>query len=711
MCQPMNKLLTTITLLCLFLTGAFPIQSHAQVPKLERDALIALYTSTAGIDWENSTNWNGPPGTECDWHGVSCSNSSVYNIDLANNQLKGTIPSEIGNLQNLKYLSLWTNELTGSIPVELSNLKELASLNLAVNKLTGNIPPGLGELSQLTNLQLYRNDLSGPIPEELGQLSKLSILSLRTNLSSYSGSVPLSVRNLPNLSTDDFDSLTFIPPDDDEDGISNTADQNPTVVAQYKVIEMPDYKIIYSNESKIINLVSSEQLAAISTRPPNTPDYIQVGRERKFNFGKLIYKHFDDAFDFLIVTTITSGDINAHSEVKPHASGIGTWGIDRTSSYGTSGELNSFITLSNIKQIRYGTGTHEVMHAWAHSRKWESIPWMHAGYANFGGILGGWVPDTLKQLNNGNYQITTITNPLSNPPYKGVAPSGWAVPITPYGNFELYLAGLIGPDEIGHDLKRAIDFSWVDQQNGIFSASEIQTTTIEEYIAEEGERIPNHLNSPKNFEALYVVISNEPLTLEEWNEANDNVHWFQLPNDDGDNLRYNFWESTKGKATMSFNQTEHILTPGKDYKHPYVPTVEWPSPYNGVTPNPSLGLTVNNIGILRASDSTIYTCLSLFTNGFPSKHNGVSKFDIGLKVVSLSDATVQITKSREFNKIGALSDNSNTPDCAGKYETNTGVYTDIIQTDNSVLETSWSLIDPSNLILKLNSYKELSSGQ
>ena len=696
-------------LLSFLLTGAFFIQSqsHAQIPNIERDALVALYTSTAGINWKNSANWNGQLGSECEWHGVFCSNSHVSVINLSNNQLTGTIPSEIGDLKYLKTLSLWTNELTGSIPTEIGKLKDLTSLNLAVNKLTGNIPSGIEKLSNLTSLQLYRNDFTGNIPPGIGQLSKLRTLLLSTNLSSYSGSIPISVKNLPNLSNNDLDKLTFLPPDDDADGISNASDDYPATSAQYKIIETAEYKIIYSNESKIINLVSPEQLALLSTQVPNTPDYIQVGRERRFNFGKLIYKHFDDAFDFLFVAIKTSGELNYLSEVKPHASGIGTWGVDRSSSYGSSGELNSFIVLSNIKQIRYGTGTHEVMHAWAHSRKWESIPWSHAGYSNFGGILGGWLPDTLKLLDDGNYQVTTVTNPLSNSSLKTVAPSGWSIPIIPYGNFELYLAGLIGPDEIGHDLRRAIDFKWVDQQNGIFSASEIQTTTIEEYIAEEGERIPNHLNSSKNFEALYVVISDVPLTLEEWNEANDNVHHFQLQKDDGDNLRYNFWESTKGKATMSFNQIDHILTPGKDYKQPYVPTTEWPSPYNGVAPRSSLGLTVNNIGVLNSSDSTIYTCLSLFTNGFPSQHNGVSEFDIGLKVVSLSDATVQIIKSREFNKIGALTPNSMSPDCSGKFETNTGIYTDIIQTDSSVLETSWTLIDPTSLILKLNSYSAL----
>ena len=76
-------------------------------------------------------------------------------------------------------------------------------------------------------------------------------------------------------------------------------------------------------------------------------------------------------------------------------------------------------------------------------------------------------------------------------------------------------------------------------------------------------------------------------------------------------------------------------------------------------------------------------------------------------MASLSEATVQITKSREFNFNGALNEKAQAPDCSGIFETMTGVYTDIIQTDTSVLETTWNLIDPANLILKLDSFKEL----
>ena len=137
--------------------------------------------------------------------------------------------------------------------------------------------------------------------------------------------------------------------------------------------------------------------------------------------------------------------------------------------------------------------------------------------------------------------------------------------------------------------------------------------------------------------------------------------------------------------------------------------VEWPSPYNGVTPDSSFGLAFNNIGVFSASDSIIYTCLRVFTDGLSGSVGGISEFDIGLRVVSLSEATVQITKFREFNAIGALNENAQTPDCSGIFETTTGIYTDIIVAGDSVLDTTWSLIDPTNLILKLSSYQELTA--
>ena len=153
----------------------------------------------------------------------------------------------------------------------------------------------------------------------------------------------------------------------------------------------------------------------------------------------------------------------------------------------------------------------------------------------------------------------------------------------------------------------------------------------------------------------------------------------------------------------------------------YTATDEWPSPYNGVTPDSSLGLVFNNIGIYDAADSTIYTCLRIFTDGLPGSASGISEFDIGLTVVSLDEGTVQITTFREFNVIGALNENVELPDCSGKFETTTAVFTDTIETKLysnflgnmlpiiKTFETTFNLIDGDNLILKLSSYKELTA--
>ena len=153
----------------------------------------------------------------------------------------------------------------------------------------------------------------------------------------------------------------------------------------------------------------------------------------------------------------------------------------------------------------------------------------------------------------------------------------------------------------------------------------------------------------------------------------------------------------------------------------YTASADWPAPYNGVTPDSSLGLILNNIGSYDSADSKIYTCLKVYTEGLPSSSGDDTEFDIILSVVAADEGTVQISKFREFNAIGALNEKVQLPDCSGKFETTTGVFTDTVQTKlysnflgNLVpviktFETTFNLIDSANLILKLDTYKELSS--
>ena len=89
--------------------------ADAQIPTVEREALIALYNSTDGANWSDSTNWMGAVDTECDWEGVTCSEGHVTRLNLDSNQLSGSISPELGNLSSLQTLSLQTNQLSGGI--------------------------------------------------------------------------------------------------------------------------------------------------------------------------------------------------------------------------------------------------------------------------------------------------------------------------------------------------------------------------------------------------------------------------------------------------------------------------------------------------------------------------------------------------------------------------------------------------------------------
>jgi len=181
---------------------------YGAIPQKEREALIALYNSTNGDNWEDNSGWKEPPlhtdgfalpGTENKWYGITCDadNTTVVRIDLNNNHLEGPIPSELENLTNLQCLYIAGNQLTGIIPTALSNLSNLTELGLNENQLTGTIPQELENLSNLKTLNLYENQLKESIPSELGNLSALTYLDLHSN--QLTGPIPPELGNLSGL--------------------------------------------------------------------------------------------------------------------------------------------------------------------------------------------------------------------------------------------------------------------------------------------------------------------------------------------------------------------------------------------------------------------------------------------------------------------------------------------------------------------------------
>ncbi|KEH28884.1 receptor-like protein 13 isoform X1 [Medicago truncatula] len=85
-------------------------------------------------------------------------------LDLSCNNLTGVIPSQIGDLQQIRALNLSHNHLSGPIPITFSNLTQIESLDLSYNNLSGKIP---NELTQLNFLEIFNvsyNNLSGTPP-------------------------------------------------------------------------------------------------------------------------------------------------------------------------------------------------------------------------------------------------------------------------------------------------------------------------------------------------------------------------------------------------------------------------------------------------------------------------------------------------------------------------------------------------------------------
>ena len=188
--------------------------------------------------------------------------------------------------------------------------------------------------------------------------------------------------------------------------------------------------------------------------------------------------------------------------------------------------------------------------------------------------------------------------------------------------------------------------------------------------------------------------------------------------DDGDWAVSN-WSDPHASTRMGYN--EHLDGSFSWFSDLDVEALEyiwgkglWLSYFSGTPSSKDYDIDTNNIGIFEPTESAIFSCLKLMTDGVPTTLNGISEFDVRFDVLSLEEGTVQLGANRAFNIIGAKTlplfietENALTPDCSGTFENATGVYTDLVKSGSSVLNTHWNLIDAENLILKLNSYDQL----
>eukprot|EP00814_Leptocylindrus_danicus_P001259 CAMPEP_0116024108 /NCGR_PEP_ID=MMETSP0321-20121206/12092_1 /TAXON_ID=163516 /ORGANISM="Leptocylindrus danicus var. danicus, Strain B650" /LENGTH=533 /DNA_ID=CAMNT_0003495719 /DNA_START=77 /DNA_END=1678 /DNA_ORIENTATION=- len=195
---------------------------------IQRFVMGKIYFQMNGDDWlqcsrpstssDNKPSCDVPPnqgyegaewldaGHECDWAYVKCNTDrcithievdenlvtgtlvdevdwlmflQVYTMDGDPNEITGTIPTQFGNLTDLRILDLDENALTGTVPEEIYiTAKGLEQLDLDSNQLTGTISTVVGTLTSMTFLQYFSNPMTGTIPTEIGNLKELGTLGL-----------------------------------------------------------------------------------------------------------------------------------------------------------------------------------------------------------------------------------------------------------------------------------------------------------------------------------------------------------------------------------------------------------------------------------------------------------------------------------------------------------------------------------------------------
>ncbi|PPD75678.1 hypothetical protein GOBAR_DD27391 [Gossypium barbadense] len=149
------------------------------------EALVALKNSLhASAD--QLRDWSQNLISPCTWSNVRCDpNNNVISVTLSSMNFSGTLSPKIGVLSNLTSLltslDLESNRLTGEIPSSLGNLKNLQFLTLSKNNLSGTVPQSISGLPKLINLFLDSNDLSGEVPDLLFNIPIYNFAGNRLN--------------------------------------------------------------------------------------------------------------------------------------------------------------------------------------------------------------------------------------------------------------------------------------------------------------------------------------------------------------------------------------------------------------------------------------------------------------------------------------------------------------------------------------------------
>ncbi len=464
--------------------------------------------------------------------------------------------SPLSDLINLEVLSLQHNTIMDVSP--LSNLINLERLRLDHNSIADILP--LANLTNLWRLRLDKNNISDV--SALSGLTNLGALHLNYNRIRDLG--PL-VANIGLGSRDEIEvrgnplnatSINLHVPALEARGVSVSFDET-----------------IFFTEPRIYNdnvfvLPVTEDLAA--------------GNLPLDEYSARFYTYFSDAFDFLVFfPSLSWSQLDADAFKGAFYAGVGNdvKGIGKgdffNNAWGSAGKLQgglffAFVSATDWEHSRLVRGPmlHELMHRWANFIVEPAVP--HWDYTSANGILGGFDIANLVDHGGGRYNAPAAFT------------GGWALNLKPYSSIELYLAGLIPPEQVP-DLWVAEDGEIVKYGRGDapdeFTASRVTTYTIEDIVAEHGARVPDHTQSQKAFRAAVILLVSEdyPAVKKSLEMLSQDATLFSHAGEDQFDDWYNFYEATGGRASIAMDGLSQFKSSGAS-KRPAVRSFGTPPP-------------------------------------------------------------------------------------------------------------------------------------
>lgn len=122
--------------------------------------------------------------------------SALRVLQFDSHRLSGWVPSQISRLRHLEFVDLDDNRISGHLPASVfASTASLRRLELYDNSLSGTLPTEAGEVRLATRIGLEDNRISGWLPTEMGKLAQLRNFNAEHNR--LSGVVPSSLASLP----------------------------------------------------------------------------------------------------------------------------------------------------------------------------------------------------------------------------------------------------------------------------------------------------------------------------------------------------------------------------------------------------------------------------------------------------------------------------------------------------------------------------------